>query len=499
MASQHALLERMAAYVEKFNRDDNEIYPTYIPNSRAYEWMAAHIPLICIPDKELEAVYYFRWWTFRKHIKKTETGFVITEFLPSVDWAGKYNTISCACSHHLKESRWLRDEEAVDAYIEYWYQESDNFNSYAHWFEHTLYEMCTQRNDFSLAIENLDPMIEWYHKREQTNFREEPGLFWGLCDRDGMEFSISGDGFRPTLNTYMCANAFAISEFARMAGRTSDAELFRKKYEILLRNIEKLLWSEDDRFYMSIHCPEPAAGAEGRIDPRFSVRELWGYLPWYFNFAPEGREDAFNQLIDPSGFYAPYGLTSAEQRHPGFGCFYTGDELNGWLLSRGQKPVGEKGHECLWNGPVWPYAVSLALTALANSRRPDDGLFYRLLRKYADSHHLSPEPESPYWIDEVMHPETGDWISRTRLKEWSDDKTWDKRKGGVERGKDYNHSTFCDLVIAGLFGVKVAGNKLSAKPLFPRDWEYAVLYHIPFDRKLYTIKYENSELLVIQE
>jgi len=28
--------------------------------------------------------------------------------------------------------------------------------------------------------------------------------------------------------------------------------------------------------------------------------------------------------------------------------------------------------------------------------------------------------------------------------------TWDDSKGGVERGKDYNHSSFCNLIISGL-------------------------------------------------
>jgi hypothetical protein len=72
-------LDNLKSYVDQFNRDDNELYVNYIPNSAAYEWMAAHVPLINIPDKELEAVYYFRWWTFRKHIKKTESGFIISE------------------------------------------------------------------------------------------------------------------------------------------------------------------------------------------------------------------------------------------------------------------------------------------------------------------------------------------------------------------------------------------------------------------------------------
>ena len=57
------------------------------------------------------------------------------------------------------------------------------------------------------------------------------------------------------------------------------------------------------------------------------------------------------------------------------------------------------------------------------------------------------------WIDENQNPTNGDWISRTRLKTWKNG-TWDAGKGGVERGKDYNHSTFCDLVISGLIGLR---------------------------------------------
>ncbi|MDR2376517.1 MAG: hypothetical protein LBD96_08780, partial [Treponema sp.] len=81
MNDYNALLTRMKEYVDRFNRDDNELYVNYIPNGAAYQWMADHVPLIDIPDKELEAVYYFRWWTYRKHIKKTPGGFIISEFL----------------------------------------------------------------------------------------------------------------------------------------------------------------------------------------------------------------------------------------------------------------------------------------------------------------------------------------------------------------------------------------------------------------------------------
>jgi hypothetical protein len=51
---------------------------------------------------------------------------------------------------------------------------------------------------------------------------------------------------------------------------------------------------------------------------KVDVRELRGYTPWYFNLPEPGKgcEVAWKQLMDPKGFYAPYGPTTAEQRRP---------------------------------------------------------------------------------------------------------------------------------------------------------------------------------------
>ena len=71
-------------YIEKFNKNDNELYKQDINNKNAYNFLLENIPIIEIPDKVIEENYYFRWWTYRKHIKSTPDGFVITEFLPKV-------------------------------------------------------------------------------------------------------------------------------------------------------------------------------------------------------------------------------------------------------------------------------------------------------------------------------------------------------------------------------------------------------------------------------
>ena len=52
-----------------------------IPNAQASEWMKENIPLFDCPQKNFEEMFYYRWWTLRKHIKETPVGYGMTEFL----------------------------------------------------------------------------------------------------------------------------------------------------------------------------------------------------------------------------------------------------------------------------------------------------------------------------------------------------------------------------------------------------------------------------------
>ncbi|MCL2623627.1 MAG: hypothetical protein FWD31_08185, partial [Planctomycetaceae bacterium] len=103
--------EQFKHYIDTFNNDDNELIVQAFPNDVAWNFLSANIPFLDYPDKNIEKTYYFRWWTFRKHLKKTDAGFVITEFQPPVPWAGKENTISCPGGHHFREGRWLHDPQ----------------------------------------------------------------------------------------------------------------------------------------------------------------------------------------------------------------------------------------------------------------------------------------------------------------------------------------------------------------------------------------------------
>ncbi len=68
-------------HVTYFNRMEDENKVNAIPNAQSWDWMKANIPLFDCPQDNFREIYYYRWWTYRKHIHNTPQGFVITEFL----------------------------------------------------------------------------------------------------------------------------------------------------------------------------------------------------------------------------------------------------------------------------------------------------------------------------------------------------------------------------------------------------------------------------------
>jgi hypothetical protein len=189
-------------YFDGFRHNVSEPYVHFIGSQTVEEWLSENIPLLDCPDKEIEEVYYFRWWTYSRHIKATTDGFIVSEFHPAVPWAGKHNSIVCAVGHHIYEGRWIVHGKYIEEYIRFWYKKGGNLRSYSNWLGEAIWQYCIVKGDFSLALDLLGYFIADYLAWEKTNLHES-GLFWSIDDRDGTEFSISGNGLRPTLNSYL--------------------------------------------------------------------------------------------------------------------------------------------------------------------------------------------------------------------------------------------------------------------------------------------------------
>ena len=448
-------------YVDYFNKMETPNIEQAIPNDSAWTWMKKNIPLFECPQQNFEEIFYFRWWTLRKHIKKTEKGFVFTEFLVQRSYADKYNLISSGLGHHIYESRWLHDKKYMDDNLHVWYRGNNGkslnkLRFYSSWNMDAIYNRYLVNRDHEF-IRDIFPDLEadyasWEHEKKLSN-----GLFWQYDVRDAMEETISGGrrekNPRPSINSYMYGNATAMAVMAVVADSNYHSPIsikYWKKLDSIKKITQEQLWNTKHDFF-------EVRKEQG--DTLANVREEIGFIPWYFNMPDSNYNVAWKWVTDKKTFNAPFGITTADRSHPQFrthGCC-----------------------NCEWDGAVWPFATSQTLTGMANllnnykQNYVADTNYFELLETYVESQYYRGRP----YIGEYLDETTGYWL-----------------KGDQERSRYYNHSTFNDLIITGLVGLRPrADDIIDVNPLLPDNkWDWFCLDNILYHGKIVTIIWDKT-------
>jgi hypothetical protein len=328
-------------------------------------------------------------------------------------------------------------------YGRYWYRTPGaQPRNYSTWLADSLWAVHQVHPDAEYLRDLLPDMISNYRAWEQRHWNAEIGLFWQTGHDDGMEFNINSrqttdilrgaPGYRPTLNSYLWADARAISRTAELAGNPTEALAFQSRAEQLKNNLQQRLWDPRRKFFFPMsQRTEQAEGAQvaalsltyqtGRHAGSPYGRELIGYVPWQFSLPDAGKdyESAWQTLFSRDGFAADFGPTTVERRDPMF------------LL---------KSSCCWWSGQSWPYATSQTLKALANLLQqyqqsvvtPAD--YYALLSTFSKTHRKDGRP----YLAEAAHPDTGSFEGHD----------------GYNHSEHYFHSSFNDLIITGLVGLQ---------------------------------------------
>jgi len=445
-------------YVDYFNKMEDENIKQAIPNDSASGWLQKNIPLFECPQQNFEEIFYFRWWTLRKHIKKTEQGFVFTEFLIQRSYADKYNLIASGLGHHIYESRWLHDKKYMDDNLKVWYRGNDGkpmkkLRFYSSWNVDAVYNRYLVSADKDFTIHLLPDLqtdyTEWEKEKRSTN-----GLFWQYDVRDAMEETISGGrkekNPRPSINGYMFGNAVALDKINLLTGNGRKAAAYREKADSIKSLLQSKLWNGNHNFF-------EVRKEQG--DTLANVKEEIGFIPWYFNMPDSNYSIAWKSLTDTKTFCAPFGITTADRSHPQFrthGCC-----------------------KCEWDGAVWPFATSQTLTAVANllnNYKQDyvtDSNYFSLLNTYVESQYYRGRP----YVGEYLDEKTGYWL-----------------KGDEERSRYYNHSTFNDLIITGLVGLRPrADDVIEVNPLLPASkWDWFCLDNVLYHGKIITIIWDKT-------
>ena len=111
-----------------------------------------------------------------------------------------------------------------------------------------------------------------------------------------------------------------------------------------------------------------------------------------------------------------------------------------------------------------------------------DSDLFDFVKQYAQMHYLTENGKTINFIDESMEPFAFKWYTREKLKENHE----------YNRGKDYNHSTFIDLVLRGLCGVRLELPHLTVEQRIQGLWKWFKIENLCYKKQVYTVYYDED-------
>jgi|1185.fasta_scaffold02372_2 hypothetical protein len=461
--------------------DSRTLLAAHLEDNRDVDWFAARVPIFESADSAIDATYYYRWELVTKHLTygSPETGYTFTEFLDRPFWSGAYGSISCPLGHQFDEIRWLNDPAIVADFARYWFETPGaRPRSYSNWYGAAMWGLYQVSRDSALLHRVLPYMKRQYAGWVAEHWDATHRMFHWDGLHDGMERNINSrqtddidtgaDGFRPTLNSYMYADARAIARASALFGDRATATDFDARADSLRARVEDELWDERRTFFLHQAAHDDTTGVRaltrtyetGKYAGNAHGRELIGYVPWQFDLPEEGKgyERAWRFLMDTAYFLAPYGPTTTERHDP---QFYISPRC------------------CWWSGNSWPYATTQALDAMANlvndyrQRVVSAADWMRLFGIYTRTQRKVGQP----YIAEAANPDNGSWEGHDT----------------PGHSNHYFHSAYVNLVITGVVGLRPrADDSLVVNPLAPRDWPFFALDNVRYHGRRLTILWDRT-------
>ena len=442
----------------QFSGAGTSILPTdslgsqYFGNDK--QWYEDNIPFFECSNKALQDVYYYRWASYKSHIRNEGSYYIVTEFLNEMSWDVKpYAALQDATGHHIYEGRWLRNQRYLNDYINFMNTNGFRVYAYSENIADATWNRYLVNMDASFVKSQLSNMENLYGQWVGSKFDATHGLFHQTPISDATEYSIAsidasggtdgfqgGESFRPSINSYQYGNALAISNTARLTGDSTNMKSYASKAAALKQNLQNSLWNTTlqhfvDRYDVTNSYVTTWAYIRGR--------ELVGYVPWAFEMPDNNAtyNAAWQHLMDPTEFYGIDGVRTVEPSYQ----YYMKQYRYGGTLP-----------ECQWNGPSWPFQETFVLQGMANLLADytqtwvtrDD--YMSVLKKYAAQHYFT---DGSFNLVEDYYP---DKAAPAPLVDFA------------ERSQHYNHSQFDNLIITGLCGIRPSeGNMLAVNPMAP--------------------------------
>ncbi len=455
------------------------------------KWFDSNLAYFDCSDPWITKMYYHRAYILRKNSLDPKLGRMQWKTQAEGRWrSGWYpNVISYGGGHQVREARWLRDtsyshghvrtfadnEKADGVYPSHVKPSGPAGGQYTDWITAAAWDAHVVHPDREFLVAVADKLAANVRGWQKVYDPDGDGLL--LVDSHwwtGMEYQPSFfffSDFKPAKNfyepenkvsldrvdltAYNFGNAVAVARIYREIGQPEKTKEFDDLASKIAAAVRAKMWDAHEKFFYSLKHDDGA---------KADVKEVIGVYPFYFGMLPaassERYEAAWESIIDPDQFWTPWPVASASKKCPAY--------------SQSNWPGDGRAAGCMWNGPTWPHANSIVLTAMARTlrgsrewevgRRKSGNERVRrsasdALRSTLDAQHLwslflsftkaqfRDQNLSNPWTGEFYNGETAKWKTAER---------------------DYNHSTWLDVLIPDLIGLVPRSDEvLEIDPLVP--------------------------------
>jgi hypothetical protein len=455
----------------------------------AYQsWFDNNLAAFQCADPMVQKMFYHRVYNLRKNMLNPHLGALKWQTQSEGRWRSTWypNVISYGAAHQVREARWLADPSYWTGHIRTWAnnQKPDHVypshvtpagpagGQYTDWITASAWDGFLVHPDKAVLSEIADKLADNVRGWQATCDPDGDGLL--MVDSHwwtGMEYQpsffffsnyeTSADFYQPAkpvtlervdLTAYNYGNAVAVSHIYKLLGQPDKAKEFDALAEKIRKAVAQKMWRKDTRFFYSLRADD---------DEVANVKEIIGVYPFYFGmFAPgEGFEAAWDSVLDPGQFWTPWPVASVSKECPAY-------SQDGW------PQANNRAVACMWNGPTWPHANSIVMTAMARTLRSDRILakekasplsrekLWELFQSFTKAQYRNQDLNYP-WTGEFYNGESGVWKTAER---------------------DYNHSTWLDILIPELIGMVPRDDEvLELDPLLPPN----ALAHFTLDGQRY--------------
>ena len=205
----------------------------------------------------------------------------------------------------------------------------------------------------STRLPRVLPLLARYYEWIDANCRTAAGqgLYYTTSLGSGMDNTPRegvGRGAWIDFSAQQALAARCIASMASAVGDSDTATLFQARFEILIRAVNALCWSEPTQFYHDL-------SEDGTLSQTVHIGAFWTLLS---DVCPDDRLDAMiGHLTDPREFWRPHPIPT---------------------LAAGDPAYDARGH--YWRGGVWAPTNYMVLKGLERKGRHD------LARRIATAH-----------------------------------------------------------------------------------------------------------------